>query len=776
MSPDAPGLVRYDGFHPSPPEAALPPELDDQLDIGKYISGLRRRWLLIATCFLITASYALIQYSLTTKVYKASAVIQIERKRLSLFALGQAGWMEDWWNFEYYPTQYRLLRSRVMAERVVKHLRLWEHPAFSGGEAQLLPSGEPAEVTETSRAQLARLAGQIQGGLEVRPIEETQLVELTFHSPWPELTAQVANAFGQVFIEWGVESRTETVGQASDFLTEQIETLRGEIEDHQSKLNAYTSSGDFAIDPAGEALLERRQTLEGQYNSVVGDRIRKEAAYRQIINQTPEAVANSSSRDKVGELKSELFLLDSEYKTGLETYTAEWPSMVKLENEIKDKRDQLELLIQEAYTETKNTAFTEFQQAKREESSLEEELQRLAADARLQNSAALEYTNRVTYIDTRKELLGDLVKRQSETEVQSRLQSTSESNVRIVDLASVPGSPFRPSLRRGLTSALLIGLFLGVGGIVLLEFMDRTIKTPEELEAITGYPTLTVIPDISKGRAAGRRYRYGKGGYGYGYGYGYGGADQEGSGGRRKGGDDQGVSIELLPHTDPRLAICEAYRALRTALLLSSTGELKTVALTSAEPGEGKTATTCNLATVLAQLGRRVIVIDADLRRPRMHKIFEIPNRLGLVNYLTGQHTLEEIIYATEVDKLYICPSGPIPPNPSELLASERMLDLLALMRSRFDFVLIDTPPALPVADAVILGGHTDGLVICVRAGSLQREDAKACRDRLRYADLKVFGTVLNRHSESSGGYSKRYRYYGAYEESEPETETHSAA
>jgi len=201
------------------------------------------------------------------------------------------------------------------------------------------------------------------------------------------------------------------------------------------------------------------------------------------------------------------------------------------------------------------------------------------------------------------------------------------------------------------------------------------------------------------------------------------------------------------------------------------------VALTSAEPGEGKTATTCNLGVVLAQLGRRVLIIDADLRRPRMHKVFGVSNRLGLVNYLTGKLDVDEVFSPTPVEGLALCTSGPIPPNPSELLSSDRMQEFLAQVRARFDFVLIDTPPALPVADAVILGPITDGLVVCARAGVLQREDAKQCRERLRYAELRVLGTVLNRYTDGPNRYSKRYRYYGVYEEpGPPAAKAHSAA
>ena len=373
-----------------------------------------------------------------------------------------------------------------------------------------------------SDIELALLAARVQGGLEVRPIKETQLVELSFRSTSAELAAQIADGYADAFIEWGIETRNTTVGQASTFLSDQIQTLNTEIEQRQKQLNALTSSGDFALDPEGEALLERQQTLEKQYNTVVAERIGKEAAYRGTLALTPETLASSGSDGLVGELKSEIFLLESEYKSKLTTYLPTWPDMVRRKNEIEDKRAQLERLIGESYNETKSQAYAEYQKALREENSLEEELRKLAADARLQNSTALEYSNHRTYIETRKELRDDLLKRQSETEIASRTQTSQESNVRIVDRAILPTHPFRPSLKNDLSQAIFVGLLLGLGGIFFLEYMDRTVKTPEELESIIGLPTLAVVPDMDESRRGGGLRRYGIGGYGYNYSYGYG--------------------------------------------------------------------------------------------------------------------------------------------------------------------------------------------------------------------------------------------------------------
>ncbi|HSG40378.1 MAG TPA: polysaccharide biosynthesis tyrosine autokinase, partial [Thermoanaerobaculia bacterium] len=349
------------------------------------------------------------------------------------------------------------------------------------------------------------------------------------------------------------------------------------------------------------------------------------------------------------------------------------------------------------------------------------------------------------------------------------------------DKALVPGGPFRPSLRKDITYGLLLGLLFGIGCAVIIEFLDRTVKTPEEVERKLGLPTLAVIHDIADS---------GKG-YGYsGYGYGYGDNPEEGAQPRpgrgkalpaleRKKGPlpaAASAQIELVPHERPRTLISEAYRSLRTALMLSSARELKAVAVTSAVAGEGKTATASNLAVVLAQLGRQVLIVDCDLRKPRLHQVFGVSNRHGLVNQLTSAADPEPI-FPTEVPNLWITPSGPIPPNPSELLSSDRMREWLRSVRGRFDFVVIDTPPALAVTDATIIGLLADGVVLTLRCGKVTREEARHCRDRLRQSGIKILGAVLNRYRSLQGGAAgRRYRYYETYAAEEKETKAGSAA
>jgi capsular exopolysaccharide synthesis family protein len=354
-------------------------------------------------------------------------------------------------------------------------------------------------------------------------------------------------------------------------------------------------------------------------------------------------------------------------------------------------------------------------------------------------------------------LLDQLVKKQSETEVASRLQGTGASNVMMVDRALMPGGPFRPSLRRNLMLGLIVGIGLGLAAIFLLEYLDRTLKTAEDVDRVLKIPVLAIVPDLAS-HGSSRRDAY------YGYYYGKPSKKKQAKllANLKEATRRSEVKIELVPHTRPRLAVSEAYRSLRTSLLLSSADGLHSVVVTSAIPGEGKTSTAVNLAVVLAQLGRDVLLVDGDLRKPRLHEVFGVSNRSGLVNYLTGNPP-ETLFGRTSVPNLCLTPAGPIPPNPAELLASKRMREFLALVKEHFAFVVIDSPPALPVTDSAVLGSMVDGVVLCVGAGVVLRDDARSCRERLRLADAKVLGASLNYYRERHARYSGAYRHYEAY-------------
>lgn len=754
---------------PPPPvpvdEPGLSSEPEMDFNLAEYLGMVRRHWKLVATACLIALVAAGVHYSITPKEYEASATIQIERRNLTPVGSGQSPWFENFWNLEFYPTQYELLESRGLAERVVKSLDLMNDSAFNPGAG---PERKDAKGTtaEDDEATLGRLANQLKGGLSVEPVRNTQLVRLSFHSSSPEFAARAANAFAESFIDMGVQDRYASAGKASTFLSTQIETLKGEIADKESQLQAFSRSSDIVtLDPASNVTLQRLEALNGGLMDAKKQRIQKEAKYHEVLSAPPETVADSLSGGVVSDLRSEQIKMEREYETKLKTFKPEWPAMFELKAKIERGQQHLNKVVREMVDKARNSAYSDYQAALRQEQSMLQELAGSKKEAIDQSSAAVQYTNLKVEIETRRELLDELLRQQSETEVAARMQDTRESNIRIIDHALVPDGPFKPSLRKDLTYGLLIGLLIGIGCSLLIEFLDRTLKTPEEVERRLGVPTLAVIQDIAD---AGKMYGYSA--------YGYGAAPTgerprvrptrmapAGWLEKKKGAAPPPVQIELVPHDRPRTLISESYRSLRTALLLSSARELKVVALTSAVAGEGKTATASNLAVVLAQLGRPVLIVDCDLRKPRLHQVFHTSNRVGLVNLLTGSADLDGVILPTEVPNLWVIPSGPTPPNPSELLASERMREALRTMRARFDHVIIDTPPALAVTDATLVGLLADGVVLTLRSHKVTRDEARLVRDRLRQADIKLLGAVLNRYRTLQTGVAKGYRYYESY-------------
>lgn len=770
-----------------PPEAGEPldaaglPAVEAEFHLSEYLAILRKHWRLIAAIGGLCVVVAIVQYLITPKQYRAATVIQIERRSLTAVSGNSNPWLENYWNMEFYPTQYRLLASRGLAERVARGLGLQDDPHFGGGRTKSLSSAAAED-----QAALGAIGGRLLGGLQVEPVKGTQLVEISYVSEDPELAARIANGFADSFIDWGIEERSTTAGKASTFLGSQIEALKQEIQDKSTQLEAYSRRADIVtLDPASNVTLQRLGSLNTDYAKAVSERIDREARYNELQSGSEETVADALSGGLVGTQRGELLKLEQEYADKLTTYKPEWPAMVELKSRIDRARKSMQQLITETVASAREKARGEYQTALRREQSLQQELEKIKSENLQLNSAAVEYNNLKLEVSTRRALLDDLMRRQSETGLSSRLQATRESNIRVVDRAMVPGGPFRPSLQNSLKYGVGLGLVLGIGCALLIEFLDRTIKTPEQVERTLGLPVLAVIPDVGT-----------EGSYGYGYSYVYGYGERPGPvvaaaaklKGKKRGAaprpegerehPSSDTQIELIPHLRPQLAVAEAYRALRTALLLSSADELKVVAITSAHSGEGKTVTTANLAVVMAQLGKKVLLVDADLRRPRLHKIFQLSNRVGLVSYLTGTADPSKVFFETQVPKLFLCPSGPTPPNPSELLASERMRSFLAGGRNHFDIVLIDSPPVLVVTDATVAGAAADGVVLCLRAGRVLRPEARTVRDRLRIADVKLLGVVLNFHRAPKGRYGSAYShyYYQAYGERSDAPASGSAA
>jgi capsular exopolysaccharide synthesis family protein len=771
----------------TPPPLIVPDDLEllqreaeSDFNLAAYLGWVRRWWRLVASTCLVAMAAGAIHYLVTPSTYRSTATIQIERRTLAKPLSSQAPWLENFLDPDYYPTAYKQLGSRGLAERVVKRLGLLADPAFErsapGAFAGAAARGAAADDEEV----LGALANRLRKRLTVEPVPRTQLVEISYQDPSPAFAKRVANGFADAFIDMGIEYRFTSAGMTSTFLDSRVEALKKEIADKEGKLQALSRrTNTIAVDAGPNPTLQRLQALNAAEIDATNARLEKEATYKGLLTAPPETIADTLQPGLIGTMRAEEQKLERDYEAKLKVYKAEWPAVAELKSEIERSRQNLAAAVKEAVATARKSAYAAYVTALGQERQLETEIDKLKSRVMDQSSLGAEFRTLEDEIRTRRELLDKLLRSQSETGVEAHLQDTRDSNVHILDRALTPARPFLPSLQKDLSYGLLLGLLVGVVTALVAEVLDRAIKTPEEVERQLGLATLAVIRDVEEtgtvyGTSPLHRYGHGQAGLerrgAAPRPWGRGGAQPAGGGvaarartDRDKAAMKAAARIELVPHEHPRAQVSEAYRSLRTALLLSSTQRLRAVAVTSAAMGEGKTATATNLAIVLAQLGRPVLIVDADLRKPSLHLVFGTSNQVGLVSHLTGTAAAGEVVVPTAIPNLWITPAGPLAPAPSELLSSDAMHDWLRAACARFEYVVIDTPPMLAVTDALVVGVIADGVVLTLHSGKVTRDEARLCRDRLRQAEVRVLGAVLNRCRTKHAGRAERYHSYETY-------------
>jgi capsular exopolysaccharide synthesis family protein len=707
------------------------------LGVAEYWAVLVKHRVLIAACILAGLAVSAVISVSTRPSYKASTVLTVEKERLTPL---DADWRPQVYSGpdpDFLPTQMRLMRSREVVERAVDKLELAREPAIVSGAKGILPLRKSPDLRPDAARRRAIAA--VRSGIEVAPVRGTSLVELSYIGPSPKLAATVANGLAEAYIAWNLQAKFQLVDQASEFLKAQIEQLQREITGQEQQLLAYGRRKDILSgDPAASVTVQKLEAFNTDYAAAVADRVAKEARYHSIQNARPDSVADTLS-GFVSQLRAEQSRMEREYAEKLNLYKPEWPAMRQLKTQIDEGRRNLNAVIQETVTKAREVARNEYLTALRREQSLSSVMRSQKSEAQAMNSSTVEYGNLQGQLNNKKTLLDSLVKRQAETEILSRLSGERSSNVRIVDRALPPGGRFKPSYQQNGIAGLIGGALLGVGLAFLLSYLDRSLRTPQQVEQYLRLPALGVVPSVSSD-AKGAGYFYG-------------------SKLRRKKSDEPPPAIELLPHTHQRSRIAERYRTFRTALLLSRAGGLKSIVVTSAFAREGKTATAVNLAVVLAQLGKRVLLVDADLHKPRLHEVLGVSNRTGLVSILAENLEPARAIVKTELPDLYVVPSGPSSPNPSGLLSSEGMTRFLELSCLNFDYVVLDAPPVVPLADAILIGYQADGVVLCVQGGHTPREQVLRARDKLQRSGVRILGVLLNNVPETSDEY-QGYDYY----------------
>jgi capsular exopolysaccharide synthesis family protein len=745
------------------------PAIRKDIDVLEYWKVVwKRRWVVAAAVGVLLALSALLSFT-KTPLYKAVAVLQIEEpqsKMLSVQDILNTATSSSAFMGPYFNTQLQLLQSRSLAERVAKKMNLGARPEVRASQETrrslfaslrsllslrwLRPTPEegtlPAE-NAPGKSQTA-LAEMILDGFGVYPVPETQLVHLDYTSPYPQLAAEIVNALGDEFILYSIESRFAATQQTNEFLNEEIARLRDELASKERELQKY--SDDKKIVP----LNDRESTIATQYTEVQSEYVKAQAArvesevkYRDLarlrVDDLPPIVSDESIQTiKTSYLQS---LSDYEEKTRT-TYRPEHPDMVALKTRIDTLKTRLEGEIRKSV----EAAQSEYSRALNREVELKKLLETKRVDVSRIGTDSILASQLQTDVASIRNLLNSLNAKQAETQVSARMSGLRTSNIKVVDRALVPDKPFSPNVKRNLIVALLLGLMLGTGAAFGAHFLDNTVKTPEDLEKLTGLPSLGIIPHFASNGSKAKADGYGL----------YGLPAEAG------GTKDRASEVELINHLFPKISIAKDYRTVRTSILFSrGDGESKVIAFTSTQPREGKSATLSNLAISFAQLGERVLAIDADLRKPRLDKIFKVRNAVGLSDYLAGRAPLEDVVQKTPIDHFWLVPSGPHPPNPAELLNSRKMADLLAAIRKRYDIVLIDLPPVLAVIDPVIVCSQADMTLLVLKTGQTTRKMLLRTIQELQKAKARLSGVIFNDARASRNGQLSPYFQYEYYQD-----------
>jgi succinoglycan biosynthesis transport protein ExoP len=713
---------------------------------------IKRKWLVIgcvAGIFAIVAISSLRQ----TPIFEAVGQIVVNKADSNLITFKDSMPVVDYYDQSDLDTEVRILQSDLLALQVVRQLNLDKRPEFGGHPEQKQPN-LVADPMQNDSSRTSALLSSFRGSLHVALIPNTRIIEIHYNSTDPQLAASTVNTLAATYVEQNFKTKFESTMQASDWLSKQLVDLQMKVETSQEKLVRYQKEHEIlGIDEKQNITTEKLDELNKEMTTAEFDRMQKEAVYRQTQSGDPEVVASAIIADAAGSGNGST-LLDKlrEEQANLRIQVAElstqlgpsYPKVAQLNSQLKEIDKQLQLEVNKSVDHLRG----QYQAAMQRESMLRASFDKQKQEANNLNESAIEYSLLKRDVESNRTLYEGLLEKLKEAGVTAGLRS---NNFRIINAARVPTAPSEPNIPRNLAFALVLGVISGVGLAFLLENMDNTVRTPEQAQAISALPSLGMIPLGSK-------------------------SGNRGPTGTRLSLTSSKEAVEMVTQVRPQSQMAESYRALRTSLLLSNLGAPpKVVMVTSARPQEGKTTTSINTAIVLAQKGVRVLLIDADLRRPSVHKTLGMGPRSGLSNVLTGSATLQQTVVASPVlPNLFILPAGSPPPNPAELLASAHMRDLLMELREQYDHIVIDTPPTLSVTDAVVLSPRADATILVIRSGQTTKQALRRSRDILMQVNAHVAGVLLNAVDLTSPDYYYYYEYQGKYghyyQEEPPET------
>ena len=715
-------------YDPSQAPRPRDEEDEDVIDLREYWRVLVRRKTTVFSVIAVALVVALLATFLATPIYRSTLLLQIERESGKVLEYESVTPEEAATAKDFYQTQYELLRSRTLARRVIDQLGLQTSKTFSAGEEKSMLGGALSGIKQavTGAAPESELEPDLEKlfleNLSIAPVKNSRLVEIHYDSPSPEEAARIANAVAENFINTTLERRFDASAYAKSFLEERILQVRANLEDSERKLVAYAREREIVnLDDKMDILMQRLKDMNTELITAEAQRIEVEAEYNAMAEGGGSFVGVLDS-PVIQALKARKQELESAYEENLKIYKPGYPKMQQLQRQIAEVTQEIAQESAAILSATRNRYEAKIAQ----EAKLQARIAGIKEEILAMQDRSTDYQTLKREVDTNRELYDGLLQRMKEIGVVAGIGT---NNISIVDPARVPRGRYKPSLPKNLAIALALGLFGGVLLAFLFETLDDTLKNGEEFEKHLGMPVLGVVPDATR-----------TGNY-----------DPE--------------EIPTLAHTAPGSALAEAYRSLRTALIFSTPeGAPKILHFTSSGPGEGKTTTAVSVAVAFAQTGGNVLLIDGDLRNPSLQQVFELPNVAGLTNYLTGDMKPSDITLPTAVPNLFVMPSGPLPPNPVELLGGPKMMDLMAVAAQRFDFVILDSPPVLGLADALVLAKMANATVFCAAAGSSRLSAVDGSVKRLRGARAHVLGGLLTKFGQGGTGYGYDYHYSYHYE------------
>ena len=699
----------------------------DEIDLLAYWRILVKRRRLIASVLAALVAFSLLVTLMTQPLYRATTLMQVEKEGPPIVPGQVAASYYGAWDPEFLTTQYELLKSRALAERVANEMDLsaadlegLNDPGWTGRVMGLLRPAPPKSEAETvapkpPQALLQQATGVIQGGLSVSPVPESRLVRLSFDSPDPKFSARAVNAVAEGFIASTLERQMGSTSYAKTYLEDQLAQTKSKLEDSERQLVEFAQKeGLVSTGESGTSLATQNLTdLNGALAAAQSQRIRAEARWRQA-SAGGAMPADMLAASGIGGLQSQLGGLQAQYQQKLQTFKPEYPEM----QQIKGQIDEVKRQIASEKGGVRASVKAEYDAAASQENMLKGQINALRGQALDVDSRSIDYNILKREADTNRQLYDALLQRFKEVGAAGDVRS---NNITVIDRAQ-GGFRFKPNLIQNMIFGMLAGLLLGVLLAFVLEFLDDSLKTAEDVEQKLRLAVLGIIPRVSA---------------------------------------KENVATASA---DPRSSFSEAYRSVRTALQFATDhGVPRSLLVTSASAGEGKSTTALALARNLAQVGKRVLLVDGDLRNPSLHKLLSLKSDVGLSNLLAGASTLTAAVQPSGEERLDVILAGPLPPNPAELLSGSKFISMLTVAAERYDQVIIDGPPVLGLADAPILSNAVEGTMLVITSAKTRTSIAQAALKRLVAARARVIGALITKYDARAAGYGYGYKYEAYY-------------